>query len=163
MKRTRTNKALSRLGIISALLIGLSVPANAGPETATANSPQEMAYIRLVMNIFKHHLVALDVLTGGESRYSDNVVRHVSAIKHTTGLLDHVYPNGHASPSGQPWPWANKAEFVLLVDGASDATQQLDRAARKWLADGDRGDFVQAIEVMKDACRGCHKNHRGWP
>lgn len=129
---------------------------------AGAESEQELEYLELVMNIFRHHLEALELLIASDTKYGDNVVRHAAAIQHTSGLLDHIYA-GPAPGDDREWPWKSEEEFWERVEANRKAAQRLSRVASAWLEDRDRERLVQAIESLKVTCRNCHGNLRDWP
>ncbi len=123
---------------------------------------EEHDYIELVMNVFRFHIKALDLLHKTDTKYSDNVVRHANALWHTSGLLDHIYPD-EGAVRGRDWPWKNKKEFDQRVKDNRNAIKKLRLAAQNWLKDGERAKFVKAIENVKESCRNCHGMLRDWP
>jgi len=123
----------------------------------------EVDYYELVMNIFKYHVKALEVLTASESKYSDNVVNHANAIVFTSGLLDHIYPGEKADP-GHKWPWKDHEEFVERAEANRKAATELKNVARKWFEKKEsHQNLLKALENLKQTCRDCHGKERNWP
>ncbi|KAF0135439.1 MAG: Cytochrome c' [Rhodospirillaceae bacterium] len=133
------------------------------PEVGGAATQRERDYLRLVMDIFRSHVEAIELLTGDPGKYSDNVVRHASAIANTAGLLDHAFPGDRNTEGNSHWSWQNEAEFDKLASTVQVATKELAIAAQHWLKDQNRARFMAALEKMKEGCRACHGTARNWP
>lgn len=123
---------------------------------------EEHDYIELVMNVFRFHIKALDMLHKTDTKYSDNVVRHANALWHTSGLLDHIYLDADAVRE-RDWPWKDEKEFEQRVTDNRNAIKKLRLAAKSWLKGGERSKFAEAIENVKESCRNCHGKLRDWP
>jgi hypothetical protein len=135
----------------------------AAAQAEDAKLEVELDYYELVMNIFKYHVKALEVLTASESKYSDNVVNHANAIVFTSGLLDHIYPGEEADPHHK-WPWKDHKEFVERAQANREAAMELKKVARKWLEKKEsRQNLTKALENLKQTCRDCHGEARNWP
>ena len=127
-----------------------------------AETEHELEYFELVMNIFRYHVKALELLSAAENKYSDNVVSHANAIWHTSGLLDHIYP-GEAAMPDREWPWKTEKEFQERAQANRKAAKALRTAAKSWLEKEDGESLRMALENLKDSCRNCHGEARDWP
>ena len=154
------NRMLGTFVLLVFFAVGSST-AQSQPEEK-AEDQEELEYLELVMNIFRYHVKALELLSDTESKYSDNVVNHAQALWHTSGLLDHIYP-AKGTASDREWPWKSEKEFEDRVKANRKATKQLRKAAGEWLEGGERGQLIEAIENVKESCRNCHGELRDWP
>ena len=121
---------------------------------------QEHNSLDMVGNVMAPHIEALELLTRIESKYSTNVVRHAVAIRQTSGLLAHSYPE---EDKKRDWPWKDKKEFEKKANANLQASKQLEKAASKWLKDRDRKKFLVSLDKVKKTCRSCHNDLRDWP
>lgn len=152
-----------KLGVVILLFCFLHSPISQSQEEQTVGAvDEELDYMELVMNIFRHHVKALELLSSTESKYSDNIVNHAQALWQTSGFLDHLYPEADAV-SDHTWPWKSEQEFEERVAANREATVELQKAAGEWLEGGERENLVNAIENVKESCRNCHGEARDWP
>ncbi|KAF0111577.1 MAG: Cytochrome c' [Rhodospirillaceae bacterium] len=144
------------------------------PGTGRAESKEESAYLRLVMDIFSNHIEAIELLTAKPGKYADNVVRHTNALANTAGLLDHAFPGDKNTSEKAVWPWRSEAEFNKRAHALQTATKELATTAQAWLdahkqdpeharRGHDRTAFMAALEHLKETCRACHGSARHWP
>lgn len=152
------NRKLAVCAFFSVLLIG-SASIHAQDD---GQLREEHDYLEMVMNILGFHMEALELITRAESKYSANLVRHAVAIRQTSGLLEHSYPE-EARKGDQEWPWKDEKDFERKAHANLQATKQLEKAASKWLKDRDRKEFLVSLEEVKQTCRDCHGDLRDWP
>ena len=140
--------------VVLALTLGLFFASH-----AEANKELEKQYFNSVMTILRSHIDALVQLTRSRSQYSDNVVRHAVAIHRTMGLFDHLdwTPERLARLNTPDEAGKPKAEqFNTYAEEARENSKKLVVASKKWLAGGDRQDFLQALNQMSSSCNQCH-------
>ncbi len=150
------DKKLTTYAFLSVLLIG---PTSIHAE-GTGQLREEDNYLKIVGNVLGSHIQALELITRIESKYSGNVVRHAVALRDTSGLLKHGYPE---EDKKRKWPWKDKKEFERKAYANLQASKQLEKAASKWLKDRDRKKFLVSLDKLKQTCRGCHGDMSEWP
>jgi cytochrome c556 len=170
MRKHAMKKKICVLGLVlvvfssvingEALLAAESVSVRTAEETEKEKT--QMKYLDLVMNLFRTHVKALELLTSKENDYSDNVVLHSMAIWETAGLVEHIYPGDNVTDN-KKWPWKNKKEFEKRSKANQKAAKKLGMAALKWLRNQNRNKFIHALEKLKSTCRACHGGLRNWP
>ncbi|MBF0620830.1 MAG: cytochrome c [Magnetococcales bacterium] len=147
------------------ILAAVGILAFSTVSVAHSETNGELDYLRSVMNIFRLHIHAIEQTIEPGSSYSDNVVRHAAAIRQTSGLLDHAYPgkDSKVNSRGHEWPWEDEEAFRERVSVSQDSAKELVSAAKKWNANHDTPNLLDAIEGVKQGCRNCHGDLRNWP
>ncbi|MCG8489194.1 MAG: cytochrome c [Chromatiales bacterium] len=151
-----------KAGVCVCIFIFIFITPSVHAQNVEGSEEQELEYLELIMNILRHHLEAIELLTKKESKYYDNIVNHASALWHTSNLLDHIYPDKD-QVNDREWPWADKQEFDERVMANRTATKNLRKAAKVWLKDRDQEKLLASLEELKKSCRSCHKSLRDWP
>lgn len=119
-------------------------------------------YAESVMNILRAHVSLLRELTlANRFKYSDNVVRHATAIQRTFGLLGPM--EWHAAESARlhsthrgDGEKLNEDMFEELGRASRHSIRELVRAAHDSMEEYDRQRVLKAISDMKQACDNCH-------
>ena len=151
------------LALFSSMLNGEPLVTEQETAQATAsNKHSEKRYLQLVMDIFRSHVRALELLTHTKTKYSDNVTRHSIAIWRTTGLLEHSYP-AELLKQNNKFSWKDEKEFNQNVNAVRLAAVELKKAANNWLDNFDRDSFIRSLDNLKSKCHSCHGKSRNWP
>ncbi|GAB0056134.1 hypothetical protein SIID45300_00439 [Candidatus Magnetaquicoccaceae bacterium FCR-1] len=116
-----------------------------------------------VMSILRLHLKAIETLAANQKHpYSENMLRHASALKSSAQLLDHVYPDppgNRIAKSGVDAPWNDPKSFDAQVEQSLKATKELVKASEQWMK-GNREPLAGAIKSVRNSCDSCHKIFR---
>jgi hypothetical protein len=118
-------------------------------------------YVESVITILRSHARLLQELaTGDRFKYSDNLVRHATALRQTFGLLGPM--EWHAAQSARLYkPEAGDASltedaFETMAQTSQRSLNDLVRAAHDSMEEHDPEGMLTAIEQMKNACNACH-------
>jgi len=147
IKRT----ALSSL-LIAIVLFGIG----------STHAVDRVQYAESVMDILRMHVGLLQELSVTDRfKYSDNVVRHATAIERTFGLLGPM--EWHAAESARLHSKhmgngtdLNEGMFEDLARASRKSLKDLVRAAHDSMEEYDRDGVLSAIERMKQSCNNCH-------
>jgi hypothetical protein len=119
-------------------------------------------YVNSVIEILRAHAHLLKELAQGDRfKYSDNLVRHATALDNTFGLLGpmewHAAKSArlHARSEGGD-PSLDEEHFEALADASQKSLDALIRAAHDSMEKRDAKGMTHAIEDMKSACNACH-------
>lgn len=150
-------KHMKLLTLLTALILA------AAPVARAAENAHDKTYIRSVMTILMTHVEALVHLTEQESRYSDNVVRHAQAIRHTVGLIGHMGSHDDEDGrvvQGKTLTATQRNEFLQLAKASRQRSRELVNAAKGWLESGEREPFMNSLNDMTQSCDACHSKFR---
>lgn len=119
-------------------------------------------YVDSVIEILRTHAHLLEELAQGDRfKYSDNLVRHATALDQTFGLLGPM--EWHADRSAKLYARSDSSETALDEDHfeelAAASQKSLDglvRAAHDSMEKHDAKGMMDAIEQMKSDCNACH-------
>lgn len=131
--------------------------------TASAPAIDRADYVASVVEILQTHTRLLEDLAGGERfKYSDNLVRHATAVEQTFGLLGPM--EWHTARSARLHAQMNAGDrsldegtFETLAETSQKSLKDLVRAAHESMEEHDADGMLTAIENMKSACNDCHK------
>lgn len=144
--------------IISCVLISIAL-FGAG----STHALDKAEYAASVMQVLRTHVSLLRELTlANRFKYSDNVVRHATAIQRTFGLLGpmewHAAESArlHSVHSGNGDD-LNEDMFEDLGRASRNSLRELVRAAHDSMEEYDRQGVLKAIDEMKQACDNCHR------
>jgi hypothetical protein len=119
-------------------------------------------YAASVMEILRMHVHLLEELAVTDRfKYSDNVVRHATAIERAFGLLGPM--EWHAAESARLHSKhlgddaeLDEHEFEDLAWASRKALKGLVRAAHDSMEEYDRDGILNAVNEMKQTCENCH-------
>jgi len=120
-------------------------------------------YAADVMDILRMHVYLLEQLAVTERfKYSDNVVRHATAIERTFGLLGPM--EWHAAESARLHSKLigngtdlNEQMFEDLARASRKSLKELVRAAHDSMEEYDGNGVLSAVNSMKESCNNCHR------
>jgi len=118
------------------------------------------SYIDSVITILRLHADALHDLSTHRIEYSDNLVRHATAIRRTFGLLGpmdwHAAESARLMSKGPTASDMNAEKFNELANRSRDSIKALVFAAHDAMESDDREEIDEALENMKSSCNACH-------
>lgn len=151
--------------------LGISLIVAAGPQAQTANpqlaaqtitqTTEEAAHVYrvAVMQIFKRHMMALDIAAKVDSPLDYNLVIHARALRETARMLEELPVPKVPAKDTDKFSFADQRDFLQLVSKGIDAADEVYVGARLIRFDG-RGRFDQALIDMRAICAECHRSFR---
>ena len=119
-------------------------------------------YVDEVVDVLQTHARLLEELANSQRfKYSDNLVRHATALEQTFGLLGPM--EWHAAQSARLHAQAggertlDEGSFEALAEASQKSLKERVRTAHNSMEQHDAAGMNEAIAKMKDACNACHQ------
>ncbi len=159
---------MKRVSILVGILgIAMLVQAPTGSLAQTARKPVISAnyenaasvYRVAVMQIFKRHMMALEIASNVDSPLDYNLVIHARALRETARMLEELPIPDPSVKDTSKFSLADQTDFLELVLKGIDAADEVYVSARLIRFQG-RGRFDEALVGMKKICSECHRSFR---
>jgi len=129
----------------------------------SAHADSQSEYVDAVMDVMRTHVGLLrELSTRHHFKYSDNVVRHATAIDRTFGLLGPM--EWHAAESAKirselqgTHMDLDEDHFEELGNASRKTIRNLIRAAHDTMDEYDAEGLNRAIDEFQEGCNGCHR------
>ncbi len=163
---TQQGKYMRKKPFVHLLAFGLSVCVFlALPSTLMAQADYDDTkdkYVDEVVKVLRTQVSAMRILIRHEIKYSDNMVRHASAIDRAFGMLGpmewHTAEAVKLMRESDAQDKLTEQEFEELAKKSLDAIDRLSRSAERYLRDRDQKLMLGAINTVIKSCGACH-NH----
>ncbi len=132
----------------------------AEPPAATSEYRNAASNYRIaVMQIFKRHMMALDIAANVNSPLDYNLVIHARALRETARMLEELPIPELPARDTAKFSIADQRDFLEMVSKGIDAADEVYIGARLIRFEG-RNRFEQALFQMKSICTECHRTFR---
>jgi len=145
--------------VIGIVLLSAAIPSTQATEEQNPKSVYENAaseYRIAVMQIFKRHMLALDIAANVDSPLDYNLVIHARALRETARMLEEIPVPKPVYREKAKYKIVDQRDFIELVTKGINAADEVYVGARLIRFEG-RNRFDKALVVMKGICSECHK------
>lgn len=147
-----------RPGVVVALVCGLMCATVA---LRPAEASEKEQYVQSVITMLRLHAAAIRQLVTHDFRYSRNLLRHVSALQNTFGLLGpmewHVSSSTTLQKPGEGGVPLKEADFDRMAEQCQKSMKGLHQASVQYMESGGSAEpVIKALDELQGKCTGCH-------
>lgn len=147
--------------LVSATLVaGIAFGISGNAVAMRGDDAAKDRYVDMVVELLRNHVVAMRWILDHDIKYSDNMVRHAHAFERAFGMIGPMeYHAAEAAALAMGLPESERfteQQFEGLADESMRQIHALERAAARYLRDGDKQRMRESIDAVIDSCGACH-------
>ena len=167
------NKKAVSIVLLVALLqfstnVGLAQELQFSTNVGLVQETRKESYVEGVITLLRYHADFIRQTASRTFKYSHNIVRHATGLRHTFGLLGPM--DWHAAKAaslqkegqaegpeeGQTGPKLEAVDFNKMANDCENAFKVLHKAAVSRVEGGEAKPVLQALDRLQEKCDACH-------